>query len=344
MQLEPAGTGEGEPSAGVRYSRAKRKALTCLASRNPLHGSCRRLVAGLVAAAVCIGFSTIPALAANQQPQRDVLILGPTVPPDPLTGISPEESAANSLGLSVEIADNATWAAKSAAEFSAYKAVVLGDPTCSAFDAAPVYAASDNTSVWGPAVSGNVIIVGADPSWHVVFDANSDAQQLITNAISFASSSPGKTGAYISLSCYYTLAEASTPVPLLNAFGPDKFSVTGDTQGQCFNKAHIVAEHPALTGLTDASLSNWNCSVHEAFDEFSPGFLVLAVALDDTDSLFIATDPTTGSPFVIARGFEPGATSELDSLLLFGSGLLAVGGYSRLRWRTRRGTDSAFTA
>jgi len=280
-----------------------------------------------------------------------VLILGPTVSPDPTTGLSPEEDAAASLGLSVEIADNAAWSAKTAAEFSAYKAIVLGDPTCSVFDDSPVSAAANNTSVWGPAVSGNVIIVGTDRhSRRLRPDAKSAATQLITDAISFAASNTGKTGAYISLSCYYTFAEARTPVPLLNAFG-NQFLVSGSfppddprADVQCFNQAHIVAEHPALTGLTDARLSNWDCSVMEAFDQFSPGFLVLAVALDDPNSLLIAGDPTSGSPFILGRGFDAGATPELDSLLLFGAGLMGLGGYARLRWRSRRPRDQDSTA
>jgi hypothetical protein len=295
----------------------------------------RRALVPLVGAAL-LALTSVSAYAANPQPQRDVLILGSTVTPDAVTGISLEEAASRSLGLSVDVADDVTWSSKTAADFSAYKAIVLGDPTCSSFDATPVSAATANTSIWGPAVTGNVIVVGADPSLHASLDGNAAALQLITNAISFASSRSDKTGAYVSLSCYYNFAEANTPVPLLNAFGPNQFSVTGDINAQCFNQAHVVAQHPALAGLTDASLSNWNCSAHEAFDHFSAGFLVLAVVLDDTHSLLIASDPTSGSPFILGRGFEPTATPELDSLVLFGSGLLASCGYVRLRWRGRR--------
>jgi hypothetical protein len=284
--------------------------------------------------------AAMPALAANPQPQADVLILGSTVKPDPTTGVSSEEAAARSLGLSVEVASDATWASKTAADFGAYKAVVLGDPTCSSFDPTPVSVAVANTTVWGPAVTGNVIVMGADPAFHAVFDINPDvvqaAQAVIANGIQFATSSASGTGAYVSLSCYYSFAEANTKVPLLNAFGPNQFTVTGDINGQCFNQAHIVATHPALAGLTDTSLSSWNCSVHEAFDHFSSAFVVLAVAVDDTNSLLIASDPTSGSPYILARGFDAGATPELDSLLLFGSGLAGGVAYLRVRRRGRQ--------
>jgi hypothetical protein len=276
--------------------------------------------------------AALPALAANPQPQAEVLILGSTVTPDPTTGISPEEAVARSLGLSVEIADDATWASKTATDFGTYKAIALGDPTCSSTDATPVSAAVANTNVWGPAVTGNVIVMGADPSFHVAFDAggNPAAQQVIANGIQFATSSTGMTGAYVSLSCYYGFAEARTPVPLLNAFGPNQFTVAGAINAQCFNQAHIVNAHPALAGLTDSSLSNWNCSVHEAFDQFSSAFVVLAVAVDNTNSLLIATDPSSGSPYILARD----ATPELDSIVLFGSGLAGAVGYLRIRRRT----------
>jgi hypothetical protein len=281
--------------------------------------------------------TSLPALAANPVPQADVLILGSTVTPDPISGISPEQAAARSLGLSVEVATDAAWTAKTASDFSAYKAIILGDPSCSTFDATPAAAAAADTNVWGPGITGNVLIMGADPSFHVLNDVNGAAFELIASGIQFAAATPGKTGAYLSLSCYYSFAEANTPVPLLNAFGPNQFAVTGDINAQCFNQAHIVAAHPALGGLTDASMSNWNCSAHEAFDQFSSAFMVLAVALDDSNSLLSASDPNSGSPYILARGFGGvGATPELDSVLLFASGLAGLVGYLRLRRRARR--------
>jgi len=294
-----------------------------------------------VLALVVATVTATPALAANPQPQADVLILGSTVTPDPATGISPEQLAAQNLGLSVEVADDADWAGKTAADFAAYKAIVMGDPTCSTMDASPVAPAIANQSTWGPDITGNVVLIGADPSFHVVFDGNSSAEQLTADSIQFAAADTGHTGAYIGLSCYYAFADANTPVPLLNALGPNAFTVQGDTQGQCFNSAHIVATSPALSGLTDATLSNWNCSVAETFQQFSPAFSVLAVALDTPNGSYLASDPTAGSPFILGftAGSTVGATPELDSLLLFGSGLSGVAGYLAVRRRARRARE-----
>lgn len=85
--------------------------------------------------------------------------------------------------------------------------------------------------------------------------------------------------------------------PVLDPFG--SFTVVG--QGGCPADSHIVARHPALTGLTDADLSNWGCSTHEGFVTWPTNFLVLAISKDVLSS-FVAPDGTTGAPYIIARG------------------------------------------
>jgi LPXTG-motif cell wall-anchored protein len=119
---------------------------------------------------------------------------------------------------------------------------------------------------------------------------------LVEKSIAFAADAAGKTGAYISLSCYYHGVAAGTPVPELAGIGT--FTVTG-VPG-CFNDAHIVASHPALEGLTDGILSNWGCSVHEAFDSWPSSFSVLAIAL--SGDAFEAADGSVGTPYILARG------------------------------------------
>ena len=66
-----------------------------------------------------------------------------------------------------------------------------------------------------------------------------------------------------------------TSVQLLDQFGA--LTVNG-LPGLCFNDAHIVAVSPALAGLADVNLSNWSCSVHEAFDGFPASSIPLAIA------------------------------------------------------------------
>ena len=107
---------------------------------------------------------------------------------------------------------------------------------------------------------------------------------------------------YVTASCYYDGVGAGTPVPLLDQFGA--FTTTG-VPG-CFDDAHIVAVHPALAGLTDAILSNWGCSVHEAFDAFPAAFIPLAIAenVGGPGSINFA-DGSFGIPYILARGVSP---------------------------------------
>jgi hypothetical protein len=227
-----------------------------------------------------------PALAAG----GTVLILGTTV----TGGTSSLEAAeAAALGFTVEVVDAAGWAAKTTADFATYSAIVLGDPTC-ATDATPYDPAVANKTVWGPAVTGNVIITGNDPISHQAQGGDT----VVQRGIAFATAQAGKTGAYISLGCSYTGAAAGTAVPVLDAFSPSGFTASGIG---CFNSAHVVASDPSLAAITDATLSNWECSAHEVFGTWPVDFLVFAI-LDDAVAQFTASDGTVGDPYILARG------------------------------------------
>ncbi len=234
-----------------------------------------------------------PALAVN-----DVLILDTTNWPQ-------TTAAATFNGLTYDVVDAATWGAMTTVDFAQYKAIVLADPDCfyaGPGDTTPVAPAIANANVWGAAVTGPVIIIGADEVYH-------DKNLVSEDAMAFAvSSADGKTGAYISLGCYYHGAASLTPVPLLDAFVPGGFTVTG-VPG-CFNSAHIVASHPALAGISDAYLSNWGCSVHEAFDTWPISFEVLAIAT--TGGIYNAPDGSVGTPYILARGVTVISDIDLD--------------------------------
>ncbi len=232
-----------------------------------------------------------------------VLILGGTV----TGGInSLEGQAAVAAGQTVTVVNDATWSAMTAAQFAAYRAIVLGDPFCGGPPpTAAINAAAANASVWGPVVNGNVVIIGTDPAFHYT----QGGTDLTNKGVAFAVDEPNKTGAYVTLSCYYHQNPPfiSVPVPVLDAFQPGGFNVTGVG---CYNNAHIVASHPALAGLTDANLSNWSCSVHEAFDKWPSDFLVLAIARN-IGSSYTAADGTVGTPYIIARGEKLAVISDI---------------------------------
>ncbi|QRK13327.1 DUF5011 domain-containing protein [Archangium violaceum] len=258
------------------------------------------LMASSVLLLAACGGSELPSDAVSTRPQglgstNKVLILAGTVTDGES---SVEAQAAASLGYAVEVVSDAEWAAKSSADFATYRAIILGDPTCST-SVGLVQAAIDNRHVWGPVVDGNVIVMGTDPVYH--------AEDLVTrNAVGFSVAQEGKTGAYINLSCYYHGTPANTAVPLLDPFGA--FTVTGVG---CYNDAHIVATHAALDGLTDGLLSDWGCSVHEAFDSFpAANFTPLVIARDPTYGARLPgsmdfADGSHGVPYVLARGAIP---------------------------------------
>lgn len=224
-----------------------------------------------------------------------VLILDRTVTGGAFSTLAQKFVAA---GETPVLVDDATWASMTAAQFDAYDAVVLGDPAC--VGSAPAVAEA-NAAVWASVVDGNVIVVGTDETFHQA--QGGDA--LMASAAAFTVAQAGKTGAYISMSCYDWVTPPNTAVPLLSGFG--SFTTTG-VEG-CFNDAHTVATHPALTGLTDTNLSNWNCSVHEGFDSFPLSFEVLAVARD-YGTIYTAPDGSVGTPFILARGVS--VISDID--------------------------------
>lgn len=243
--------------------------------------------------------------------QGDVLILNPTVSggtssleyriittTGPVAGLP----SITGLGLSADIVPAAGWASPPK-PYSGYKAIVLGDPSCGA--TAALAAAEANAATWAAAVTGNVVIIGTDPTFHAYSGTTLRGAQLWKSAVQFAASGTG-TGAVIALSCYYSSAPASTPVPVLSGFGV--FEVTGNVP--CAGAVAIVASSPALTGLTGGptgTLSNWSCSVHEWFNTWPSSFIPLAVATDivSPPANFTAADGTRGHPYILARGVTP---------------------------------------
>ncbi len=251
----------------------------------------RRVVRYLAPVAMLAGaliFLPGPVLAQPAPDANSVLILSS------VDGGGRYAAAATTAGLTVVSVTDAQWAARTTADFATFKAIIIGDPTCGG---TPPAAAVANAATWAAAIDGPILIIGTDE----VFHFGQGGSTLINSGIAFVTSgTPGQTGAYISLSCYYDSA-APTVVPLLAPFGVFTASGTG---GGCFNDAHIVAVHPALSGSTDATLSNWSCSVHEIFRTFpSASFLPLAIArnIAGAGNLTFA-DGSNGVPYILASG------------------------------------------
>ena len=261
----------------------------------------KHFLAILFVLTVCLSINQTANAAFPPAPNStSVLILSSTVS----GGLGSQEANAITLaGFTPVLCTPADWALGTAADFAGYRAICLGEPTC-VTGTALIAAAEANAAVWGSIVDGNVVIIGTDE----VFHSGQGGLMLTNSAMAFVlADDPGqtKTGAYISLSCYYHNATAGTLIPVLDAVSiPGSMSMTGGAflGGGCYNNVHIVATHPALSGLTDATLSNWSCSVHEAFDRWdSLNYQVLVIARDVAVN-YVAPDGTQGIPYILARG------------------------------------------
>ena len=270
------------------------------------------------------------------------LILGDSVSPGNApdgSGDSLEQYEAIQDGFTTTVVTGAEWDAMTKSQFASYQVLIIGDPTCDATGSS-FAAALSNQTTWEPVVmtsGGNKTLVGTDPTFHYLEGHPGD--KLEAGGIAFAGAVSGATGAYVDLSCAYQDSAGGTPVPLLDGLsthGSAQFTTIGEGPlGACATGVNIVANSGPTTGLTDADLSNWSCSVHEAFDSFPSDYTPLALApvssgfpssycADDVESGTLAC----GSPYLMVSG--GGVVVKSDVTLTPASQNLATGGSASL--------------
>lgn len=188
----------------------------------------------------------------------------------------------------------AQFASMSVAQLKSYRAIVFADPNCKSSTS---YLPSTNLANLRRAVDGNIVVIGTDELYHW----HEGGSTMSSSVLAYVASDPRTTGLYASFSCYYHGASPQA-VPFLAPWTTSAAFQVAGAPG-CFNNAHIVASSPALRGLTDRSVSNWSCSVHEVFRSFPPEFIPLAIArgISGTGSLKFA-DGSFGIPYILARG------------------------------------------
>lgn len=222
-------------------------------------------------------------------------------------------SSFEAAGKTVVYKTPSEWAAMTTADFASYDAIALPDPNCT-FNTGPIAAAIANASVWGAAVDGNIIIFGADEQFnHRAGAPNPEGQPFSDSMAPFVVADVGKTGAFVSLSCYYHGKGTGTAIPVLDAFSVGGVTVVHPPG--CFNNGHIVeTDHPAMNDLTDEVMNSgalWTCSAHNAFNTWPSDFQVLANALGVGS--YVESDGSIGLPYILARGASSGPPEPTDT-------------------------------
>jgi hypothetical protein len=308
----------------------------------------RRAVAALGVLLLTVATASLAGSHAAQAvtaPQALILSDSVTVPgPAPTVGNeSLEQYEAEQNGFTVTSVTGTQWDAMTAAQFAAYQVLIIGDAECPT--ATDFTAAVTNASTWEPVVmksGGNKVIIGTDPVFHQNDGSGANAWRLIKNGIGYAGQRAGATGAYVDLSCAYNSVAADTAVPLLDGLsshGPGQFSVVGEASitDACATAVNIVAQTGPTAGLADSDLSNWGCSVHEAFDTFPSDYTPLALAPSSSGfpSTYCADDVTSlpltlicGAPYILVSGTGVTVTSQLS--LAPAKQTLTVGGKAKL--------------
>lgn len=293
--------------------RLRRLAVAALA---PVLGAAQFAIPVAVVATAGTVLASVAHPASARAASQSVLILSTSV----TGGTASAEAQAVPSGDTVTVVTPAQWDAMTTAQFEAYSAIVIGDPSTSGSCAAtPPSDAVSTAATWGAAVTGNgssvpggnVAVVGTAP----VF-AGSAGSSLIKDGIADALAGHG-TGLYISLNCAYVNSAVGTAVPILAGVDGGGFTVTGQA-GNCSTPGTVntwAAEaNTQFSGLTSSALGSWPapaCPVEETLNSWPNGFTALAYQQGDTPSDFTASDGVTGQPYVLLGTAVTAATQAL---------------------------------
>jgi hypothetical protein len=255
--------------------------------------------AAVTASAVAVAVNTAPAKAST----GSVLILSTSVN----GGTSSAEAQAVPAGYTVTVATPTTWDAMTTAQFAAYSAIIIGDPSTTTCSSTVPSDALSTAATWGAAVTGNASIVGTAP----VFAGTAGAA-LLTDAIAYAVAGSG-TGLYLSLNCDYT-GPNDVAVPLLAHVDGGGFEVTGHAAG-CPNAGRVNTWEadalPAFNGLKGSDYASPACSVDETFLAWPAALSGVAYLNGATPKDFTASDGQSGQPYVLAGAPASSGTQAL---------------------------------
>jgi hypothetical protein len=266
----------------------------------------RCLLAGAAVAALSVpALATLtPAVASANSAANTALINGDsilTAEEEPImkegVPISLEQYAAEAAGFKVTIVTGSQWTAMTAAEFSQYQVLIVGDPNCSGL---PV-SVSESVANWAPAVRGsgdggvigNRTVVGTDPEDHYQYGdghapprepgnpSTSGAEHLVQSGITFAGAVAGATGMYYDTSCDQQGSGGSLPTfsEQLQQISTGPGTWEEGEGPACSANISLIASNSAFSGLSDEDLEGWSCSAHVSFASFPADWHALALTL-----------------------------------------------------------------
>jgi RHS repeat-associated protein len=263
--------------------------------------------AAVVAAAVSVAGVAASSAPAHASTSGSVLILSTSVSGG-TSSVEAQQAAA--LNLSVTVATPSTWDAMTESQFQSYSAIVIGDPSTTSCASAVPSDALSTAGTWGPAINGNVAVLGTAP-------ALGGGATLVRDAIAYsAGGDGGTTGLYLSLNCEYSAASAGTAVPLLASVDGGGFTVTG--QGSACSQGTVntwqALAYSQFNGLTSSNLGPWSspaCSVEETFNAWPAGLSGVAYDSAASPATFTASDGSTGQAYLVAGAKVSSATAGL---------------------------------
>jgi hypothetical protein len=262
-----------------------------------------------------LGFA-LWALSAGAAPAANLVAYGPAT--------DSEVTYATDAGHVVTIWDDSTWQAATAGDFAPFDAILVGDDNCG--DPTDPSGVWQNSSLWGPLVTGNVLMHGHDD--HFPDDSANRYDLLTANCADFASSGAG-LGLCISIQC---AREEERPEAVEGGSFSGTLTIPGlgdfELDDESGDDIDIVFPgHPAMAGLTDADLDCWGNSVHAHMQAFPEAFQVLAV--DQAIDCVKAREeggggPVTGPVIIATRGYVPPLIQEIPTLSPGALALLAT--------------------
>lgn len=172
---------------------------------------------------------------------------------------------------SVSRISSSQWYSMTTSDFASYNAIILPDP----FFGLPflLQYLVDTKTVWSPAITGNMIILGVEPSWFS--PAKQGAVDLINDGLRFAVNG-STTGLFFVIPTSLDQVQTSGQVEALSEFGD--FTMRIRDMNLCYDTVHLSGTSASFPSLTNSGLDHWGCRVNEIFESYPSSFSPLASA------------------------------------------------------------------